>query len=288
MKMTLIILLIFGGMNFSSILVRAEQIQGPSLMKMVENFKPPNATLIKADRPSSAKPIQFYDFNHDGQKELIITYEIKAKEQPSPSQFGVMILKKEKDGNWRKLFNDQVQGVDLDFSGLADITGNGVKDYLWGVTIGAPAGSQLKVIHWADTSFKEIEEEPYHKIDLVKGNQKVGIATWHMYIGDSYLVDVLKWNGEKLVYDQELYSTYYPIIEKFYKNKIRKLDAWYYWYCLADAQIKANLFDEASKSIKKGKLLAKKLSMLEVVRDFNNLSNVLEKKKEKSFSSPKR
>ncbi|MGW9018788.1 hypothetical protein, partial [Priestia megaterium] len=263
-------------------------IQGPSLMKIVENFKPSNAILIKADRPSSAKPIQFYDFNHDGQKEIIITYEIKAKEQPSPSQFGVMILKKEKDGNWRKLFNDEVQGVDLDFSGLADITGNGVKDYLWGVTIGAAAGSQLKVIHWDDTSFKEIEDEPYHKIDLVKGNQKVGIATWHMYIGDSYLVDVLKWNGEKLVYDQELYSTYYPIIEKFYKNKIRKLDAWYYWYCLADAQIKANLFDEASKSIKKGKLLAKKLSMLEVVRDFNNLSNVLEKKKEKSFSSPKR
>ncbi|WPL42301.1 hypothetical protein [Priestia megaterium] len=254
MKMTLIILLIFGGMNFASILVRAEKIQGPSLMKIVENFKPSNSILIKADRPSSAKPIQFYDFNHDGQKEIIITYEIKAKEQPSPSQFGVMILKKEKDGNWRKLFNDHVQGVDLDFSGLADITGNGVKDYLWGVTIGAAAGSHLKVIHWDDTSFKEIEEEPYHKIDLVKANQKVGIATWHMYIGDSYLVDVLKWNGEKLVYDQELYSTYYPIIEKFYKNKIRKLDAWYYWYCLADAQIKANLFDEATKSIKKGKL----------------------------------
>lgn len=288
MKMTLIILLIFGGMNFSSILVRAEQIQGPSLMKIVENFKPSNAILIKADRPSSAKPIQFYDFNHDGQKEIIITYEIKAKEQPSPSQFGVMILKKEKDGNWRKLFNDQVQGVDLDFSGLADITGNGVKDYLWGVTIGAAAGSRLKVIHWDDTSLKEIGDEPYHKIDLVKGNQKVGIATWHMYIGDSYLVDVLKWNGEKLVYDQELYSTYYPSIEKFYKNKIGKLDAWYYWYCLADAQTKANLFDEASKSIKKGKSLAKKVSMPEVVQDFNNLSNALEKKKEKSFSSPKR
>ncbi|MGV6998577.1 hypothetical protein ACWA2C_07625 [Priestia megaterium] len=253
MKMALIILLIFGGMNFSSILVPAEQIQGPSLMKMVEKFKPSNAILIKAHRPSSAKPIQFYDFNHDEQKEIIITYEIKAKEQPSPSQFGVMILKKEKDGNWRKLFNDHVQGVDLDFSVLADITGNGVNDYLWGVTIGAAAGSQLKVIHWNGTSFKEIADEPYHKIDLVKGNKKLGITAWHMYLGDSHLVDVLKWNGEKLVYDQELYSTYYPIIEKFYKNKIRKLDAWYYWYCLADAQIKANSFDEASKSIKKGK-----------------------------------
>jgi len=279
MKMILIILLIFGGITFSSIPVWAEQIQGPSLMKIVENFKPSNAILINADRPSSAKPIQFYDFNHDGQKEIIITYEIKAKEQPSPSQFGVMILRKKKDGNWIKLFNDQVQGVDLDFSGLADITGNGVKDYLWGVTIGAAAGSQLKVIHWDGTSFKEIAAEPYHKLDLVKGNEKLGIVAWHMYIGDSYLVDVLKWNGEKLVYDQELHSTYYPIIEKFYKNKIRKLDAWYYWYCLADAQIKANLFDEASKSIKKGKLLANKLSMSEIVQDFNDLSKRLENKK---------
>ncbi|PFP46241.1 hypothetical protein COK01_21720 [Priestia megaterium] len=287
MKIMLIILLIFGGMSFSSILVQAEQIQDPSLMKIVENFKPSKAILIKADRPSSAKPIQFYDFNHDGQKEIIITYEIEAKEQHSPSQFEVMILKKEKDENWRKLFDDQFQGVDLDFSGLADITGNVVKEYLWGVTIGAAAGSQLKVIHWDGISFKEIATEPYHKIDLVKGNQKLGISAWHLYIGDSYLVDVLKWNGEKLVYDQELHSTYYPIIKKFYKNKIRKFDAWYYWYCLADAQIQTNLFDEASKSIKKGKLLAKKLSMPEVVQDFNNLSKRLENKKNTGEPSDK-
>ena len=41
-----------------------------------------------------------------------------------------------------------------------------------------------------------------------------------MYLGDSHLVDVLKWNGEKLVYDQELYSTYYPIIKSFIKIKL--------------------------------------------------------------------
>ena len=79
MKLALIIILIFGGMNFPSILVRGEQIQGPSLMKIVKNFKPSNAILIKADRPSSAKPIQFYDLNHDGQKEIIITYEISKR-----------------------------------------------------------------------------------------------------------------------------------------------------------------------------------------------------------------
>ncbi|MFJ7731229.1 hypothetical protein ACIQXF_04970 [Lysinibacillus sp. NPDC097231] len=43
------------------------------------------------------------------------------------------------------------------------------------------------------------------------------------------------------------------------------------WYCLADAQIKAHKFDDASKSIQKGIALAKKLLMQEVVQDFNDL-----------------
>ncbi|WP_180954182.1 hypothetical protein [Bacillus sp. M6-12] len=30
------------------------------------------------------------------------------------------------------------------------------------------------------------------------------------------------------------------------------MDAWFYWYSLADAQIKAKLFEEAEKSIERG------------------------------------
>lgn len=104
------------------------------------------------------------------------------------------------------------------------------------------------------------------------------MAVWRWYLADSFLVDVLSWDGEKLVYNKELYAKYYPVIEKFYKEKISKMNAWFYWYCLADAQIKANLFEEASKSIEKGILLAKELSMPEVVQNFNKLSNKLEEK----------
>jgi hypothetical protein len=46
---------------------------------------------------------------------------------------------------------------------------------------------------------------------------------------------------------------------------------------VSDAQIKANLYEDASKSIEKGKLLAETLSMPEVVQSFNKLSDVLEK-----------
>lgn len=116
-------------------------------------------------------------------------------------------------------------------------------------------------------------------MDILNGNQKVGLAIWQWYLADSYLIDTLKWNGKKLAFDGELYSQYYPTIEKFYHDKITEMDAWFYWYCLADAQIKANLLEKASYSIQKGLSLAKHLSMPDVVQNFNKLKRKLEEKK---------
>jgi hypothetical protein len=123
-----------------------------------------------------------------------------------------------------------------------------------------------------------IAEVPYHMMELLS-NKKIGIAVWQRYIADTYFVDVLKWNGKNLILDEELYSSYYPEIEKFYKDKISNMDAWFYWYTLADAQIKANLFDKATKSIQKGTTLAKLSSLPEVVENFEQLSDKLKKKK---------
>ena len=282
-KIVLLTLLSLAAINFISITVHANEDQKKDLMKIVKAFMPSNSSLISPENPSSTQPIQLYDFNHDGQKEIIFTFEIKAKEQPSPSQYGAIVLKKD-NADWRKIYETKKQGVGLDFSGLADITGDGTKEYLFGVTIGADIGSELEVFQWVNSSFKKIADVPSNKIDIVKGNQKVGLAVWQKFVGDSYLVDVLKWNGEKLVYDKELYSKYYPVIEKFYNDKISEMDAWFYWYSLADAQIKANKFEEASKSIQKGISVAEKIPMLDVAQDFNDLTERLEnKRKYESF-----
>ncbi|MGE7187037.1 hypothetical protein ACQKKK_24635 [Peribacillus sp. NPDC006672] len=280
MKKIMQFTLLLATLNLSPIFVQADEKLNDELMKIVKEFTPSNALLVNPEKPFSTQSIQLYDFNHDEQKEIIATFEIKAKEQPNPSQFGVMVLKKVND-DWQKVWETKAQGVGLDFSGLADITGDGTKEYLFGVTIGAAAGNKLEIFQFSDNSFKNIADVLYHKIDLLNGNQKEGLAVWRRYLADSYLVDVLKWNSEKLVHDKELYSKYYPVIEKFYNNKISKMNAWFYWYCLADAQIKAILFEEASKSIEKGSLLAKKLSMPEVVQTFNELSDRLEVKKKR-------
>jgi hypothetical protein len=94
-------------------------------------------------------------------------------------------------------------------------------------------------------------------------------------------VDVLKWDGQKLTPDEKLFSKYYPVIEKFHKDKIAKMDTWIYWYTIADAQIKANLFDKATKLIQKGTTLAKQISLPGEVEYFNQLFNQLIDKMEK-------
>ena len=263
--------------NISPIFTHAEEKSNKDLMEIINEFVPPNSILVSPEEPKLTKPYQFYDFDQDGLEEIIITFEIKAKEQPNPSQYGVIVLRKENE-KWGKIWEIETQGVGLDYSGVADITGDGIKEYLFGVTIGAAAGNQLGIFQWNHPSLKIIAEVPYHMMELL-GNKKVGIAVWQWYLADSYLVDVLKWDGEKLALDEELYSSYYPVIEKFYNNKISKMDAWFYWYTLADAQIKANLFEKAKNSIQKGTTLAKQLSLPDAVKNFERLSDKLEKRK---------
>ncbi|WP_428909938.1 hypothetical protein [Niallia sp. Krafla_26] len=269
-KILLFFVLVTILLNFFSIVTEAEE-------KDLFKFLPPNATLVS---PEGVKPYLLYDFNQDGQEEMIINFKLKANVQPNPSQYGVIVLRKDHDG-WEKIWETQTQGVGLDYSGVTDITGDGISEYLFGVTIGASAGNILEIFKWDQHSLKKIAEVPYHRLELLK-NEKVSLAVWQRYIADTYFVDVLTWNGEKLVLDEERYASYYPQIEKFFYDKLAKMDAWFYWYTLADAQIKANQFEKAKESIQKGTALAKKLSLSDVVENFGELKDKL-RKKEKAF-----
>lgn len=276
--------MIFLLLNLATIFANAEvEKLDKDLIKVINEFIPSASQLVSPEEPKSTKPYQFYDFNQDGQEEIIITYEIKAKEQPNPSQYGVIVLSKENE-RWEKVLETQTQGVGLDFSGVADITGDGTKEYFFGVTIGASAGNKLEIFKWNNNYLERIAEVPYHMMEMIS-NKKVGIAVWQRYIADTYFVDVLKWNGSKLVLDEELYSSYYPVIEKFYNDKISKMDAWFYWYTLADAQVKANLYDKARDSIQKGTELAEQLSFPDVVENFNQLKVKLENKEKSNKSN---
>ena len=63
-------------LNFSPIITYAEEQLNQDLMKMIHEFIPPNAIPVSPEEPKSTKPYQFYDFNQDGQEEMIITFKM--------------------------------------------------------------------------------------------------------------------------------------------------------------------------------------------------------------------
>ncbi|MDQ0253438.1 hypothetical protein J2S74_000810 [Evansella vedderi] len=247
------------------------------LLEIIREFVPVEGTLVSPVAPANTDAYQLYDFDGDGKEEILVTYVLEAKIFPSPSRYGAMVLKRDEDG-WKKIWETLFQGVGLDYSGFADITGDGTDEYLFGVTIGASAGNSLEIFQWKNKSLKEIGKVPYHMLELLPG-KTIGLALWQRYIADTHFVEVLSWNGKKLVYDEELYEAYYPKIEAFYNEKLAQMDAWFYWYTLADAQVKANQFQKAKKSIEKGMALVKELSMPDEVKNFKKLRKQLEKKK---------
>lgn len=141
-------------LSLSSVFTHAEEKSNKDLMKMINEFVPPNSILVSPEEPKTTKPYQFYDFNQDGQEEIIITFEIKAEVQPNPSQYGAIVLRKDHE-RWEKVWETQTQAVGLDYSGVADITGDGIKEYLFGAAIGASAGNDLEIFQWNNHSLKK-------------------------------------------------------------------------------------------------------------------------------------
>jgi hypothetical protein len=245
-RMCISILLLFTCFTLSSKFVNANESQTNEYTKIVHEFLPSNSELVEPEEPSDS-PIQQYDFDQDGQNELIVTYRIKGE----PNRLKAIMVKKDK-GQWKKVWKIDGEGHAIHYSGFVDITGDGVKEYLIGWMIGASAGNELEIYQWQDSTLKQIVDYAYHKLEFIKKGNQTSLVIWNRFCCDAYTVEVLKWDGKQLVADNKLYASYYPNIKKFYEKKIKEMDAWFYWYALADAQIKANLLDEARLSIQKG------------------------------------
>ena len=139
-KISLSILIFLTTFHLSIVPSHADINQTKKLIKIVKEFAPSNSELVKPKQPLSAKSIQQYDFDNDGQNELVVTF----KEIGEPNQLMAMVLKKESE-QWRKIWETTGKGFDIHYSGFADITGDGTKEYIIGWMIGAFAGNELEI-----------------------------------------------------------------------------------------------------------------------------------------------
>jgi hypothetical protein len=218
------------------------------LYETVKELLSTEAEFIKPNTPDSVSSIQVYDFDQDGQQEMMVTYRLEN----GLGKLHALLLKKE--GNqWKKIWETTSEGFDIEYAGFVDITGDGVGEFVIAWGIGASAGNKLEIYRWEENTLKRIiEPRFFHRMELLKGENQNSLALWERYCCDAFLVDVLTWTSKGLVSDEELYRQYYPQVKSYYEAKIKEMDAWFYWYGLADAQLKANLIEEATESIQKG------------------------------------
>lgn len=235
--------------------VMASPVSGEKVSEIVNKFLPKGAQIINPNNPAGSKGIQSIDIDGDGKNEITALYKLSDDQK----QAGLIVLKQAADNSWNKIFEYKSEGFSVNYFNFADITGDKKKDLLVGWSIGSTA-SGLDVFSFQNNQLKKIASDYYSKIDVEdmpdkdgKADGKNEIALWMHDTGEAYKIDVFRWDGTKLVPAVDVYPYYFKKVVPFYEQRVKEMPtAAFYWYYLADAQIKANDPSAALASIKTG------------------------------------
>ncbi|MHC6180283.1 M56 family metallopeptidase [Clostridium sp. JNZ X4-2] len=236
----------------------ASEIEENSMdyVNIVKKFLPQNSQIVTLDKTKEKDSILLKNLDNDGKNEIITAYKSTKETSNEDEKINVLVLKKIGE-NWTKVLEEPGEGFSLDVVLTADLKGNGEKEVLLGRRIGGTA-AQLSIYEWNNNVLNKISKEDiyYSKLDVinVQGKNRQDIAIWQHDTGDAYIVDILKWNGNTFIQDEDNYKEYFKeVIVPYYEQKVKAMpDAGFYWYYLADSQIKAGNKSEALKSIDRG------------------------------------
>ncbi|MCY6370283.1 hypothetical protein [Clostridium ganghwense] len=229
---------------------------------IAKEFLPKGMEFSAPMYPKRAKSIIKKDIDGDGNKEILFTF--KSKED---KYIGGIIVLKEKNHQWKKILQSYGEGKSIYRIDLKDLDGDKNDELLVSTFAGVSVGNALNIYKYDNNTdnFKLVVKDGYHKIymndmpnDKGRADGRVELALWKKITGDVYKVDVLKFDGKKLVPAKEVYSYYYNKVIDYYKSKLRKDDyknSALMWYYLADAQVKAKKPEDALSSIEKIKIL---------------------------------
>ncbi|MBU8880426.1 hypothetical protein BGM26_15845 [Bacillus sp. FJAT-29790] len=251
--------LVLGGCNFlpepTSLIqapahASADSEINQSLDTLAKRYLPKGTELSIPNAPIGASAVLSADFEGDGQKEVVVLYHSKDAE----NQVGAFVLKKKK-GNWEKVFAKKGSGYEISWASVADVTGDGKNELLLGWKVGSLAGNVLEIYTWEKEGFKILQKINYHQLEEIRFSDEpmTRLAVWKKDIGDAYDIELLKWEKDRFVADEAHYPSYFPKAVKYYEGRTEAVpNAAYYWYYLADAQLKANHPELAYSAVTKG------------------------------------
>ncbi|EDS76345.1 hypothetical protein [Clostridium massiliodielmoense] len=223
--------------------------------KSIEKYIPAGSELKKPMYPKRAKYIMYDDLYGDKEKEVIIT----LKDKNDKNTGGFIVLKKD-GSSFKEVFKEYGENKNIYEVTFADLDGDNKDELLVGFSTEEPSKNILKIYKYSekDDKLKEVASHNYSKLDVKlmesdnRNSDKKKIAIWNKLDGDVYLVNVLKYDDNKLIESKEDYPYYFDKVVKYYKLKLRKnnnKNSATMWYYLVDAQIKANKQKEALNSI---------------------------------------
>lgn len=226
-------------------------------VNIVKGFLPANSQIIT---PSNANGktteednILLKDLDNDGENEIITAYKSSGQ---SEEQINILVLKKAGE-SWVKSLDESGQGFKLDLALTADINGDGKEEVLLSRRIGGTVG-EIFVYQWSNNVLSKVSAEGlyYSKLDIVDVPKKdiKDIALWQHDTGDAYMIDILKWNGKTFVSEKVDCPDYFKqSVVPYYEEKVKEMPgAGFYWYYLAEAQLKSGDKNGALKSAEKG------------------------------------
>lgn len=220
------------------------------LVSIAKRNLPKGSKLSVPAGPVGVDSVINIDLNGDENEEALVLYRSIGSE----NQVGAFALEKGEDG-WSKIFITKGAGTEIDWAYACDIMGDRRKEILLGWQTEGSSENVLEIYYWMNDKLTKLKEITYNEIEAIEieEEEKVRLAIWKRDMADAYKVDLLTWKGDSVVADVNYYPTYFQEVIAYYQRRISEVpDAAYYWYYLADAQVKAKLPEQAIHAIDKG------------------------------------
>lgn len=229
------------------------------IINIVKKYLPAGAMISMLYPPYYTPAIITSDIDGDKSLEIVAAYTLQNKPYA--------IVLKNCNCFWYKAAVIKGMGYTISYMNVVPITDSKANNLI----LGWQLDSIFSVLSIYQLTGKEIKSilpinMYFSKIDIVNiaatnsANMLFRIALWYHVTGDAYNIEVYKLENSMLSPDVGAYPYYFRKVTAYYENKIKKMpEAAFYWYFLADSELKAILPLRALNSINTCENLVSKL-----------------------------
>lgn len=231
-------------------------------INMFKRFLPQTATVLELQQPNKKPAVIVADIDGDHVDELIGAFRYQEK--------NYILILKNRNNQWQPLIMISGSGYGISDLLAVPLTDTGVNTLIIGWQQGS-MWSQLNLLQWMNNAFVWLPTNDiiYSKLEAedMDKDGKYELAIWTHDTGEAYKVEVYRWDKTGLVQAKDVYPYYFKKVAAYYENLLKTNDFSYYWYYLADAQMKAGDFDQALVSIDKALTFSSPYSSKEVLNE---------------------